>query len=54
MDVVALYPSVPREKTKEAMRENLEKRKVKKIPTDDLVELGEIVARFAVSQAEHE
>ena len=26
MDVVALYPSVPREKTKEAMRKNLERR----------------------------
>ena len=45
MDVVALYPSVPREKTRDAMRENLEKRKVKKIPTDDLIELGEMVLR---------
>ena len=27
MDIVALYPSVPSGKTKEAMRENLEKRK---------------------------
>ena len=45
MDVVALYPSVPREKTKEAMRENLDKRQVKKIPTEDLIELGEMVLR---------
>ena len=45
MDVVALYPSVPREKTKEAMRENLERRKGKKIPTEDLLELGEMVLR---------
>ena len=45
MDVVALYPSVPRGKTKEAMRENLEGRKGKKIPTEDLIALGEIVLR---------
>ena len=45
MDIVALYPSVPREKTKQAMRENLEQRKSKKIPTEDLLELGEMVLR---------
>ena len=45
MDIVALYPSIPREKTKEAMRENLELRTTKKIPTDDLIELGEMVLR---------
>ena len=45
MDVVALYPSVPRKKAKEAMRENLENRNVKKIPTEDLIELGEIILR---------
>ena len=43
MDIVALYPSVPREKTRAAMRENLEKRRSKKIPTEDLLELGEMV-----------
>ena len=43
MDIVALYPSVPREKTRAAMRENLERRKSKKIPTEDLLELGEMV-----------
>ena len=43
MDVVALYPSVPREKTKQAMEENLEGRSSKKIPTKDLIELGEMV-----------
>ena len=45
MDVVALYPSVPREKTREAMRENLDKRKLKKIPTEELLELGDMVLR---------
>ena len=45
MDVVALYPSVPRDKTREAMRENLERRRVKKIPTEDLIELGDMVLR---------
>ena len=45
MDIVALYPSVPRAKTREAMRENLDKRKTKKIPTEDLIELGEMVLR---------
>ena len=45
MDVVALYPSVPRAKTREAMKENLDKRKTKKIPTEDLLELGEMVLR---------
>ena len=45
MDIVALYPSVPREKTREAMRENLERRRTKKIPTEDLLELGDLVLR---------
>ena len=45
MNVVALYPSVPRKKAKEATRENLENRNVKKIPTEDLIELGEIILR---------
>ena len=31
MDVVALYPSVPREKAKKAMKKNLEARRSKKI-----------------------
>ena len=45
MDVVALYPSVPREQTRKAMEESLEKRTVKKIPTKDLLELGDMVLR---------
>ena len=45
MDVVALYPSVPREKAKEAMKKNLEARRSKKIPTEDLIELGDMVLR---------
>ena len=45
MDVVALYPSVPQAKAKEAMRRSLEARKDKKIPTDDLIELSEIVLK---------
>ena len=45
MDIVALYPSVPREKTRIAMKENLERRRSKKIPTEDLLELGDMVLR---------
>jgi hypothetical protein len=36
MDVVGLYPSVPRAKARAAMEENLEKRENGKIPTKDL------------------
>ena len=43
MDVVALYPSVPREKAREAMVRSLEARELKKIPTADLLELSEMV-----------
>ena len=45
MDVVALYPLVPREKTREAMRRTLDGRQNKKIPTEDLLELGDMVLR---------
>ena len=45
MDVVAFYPSKPREKTKESMRENLERRKRKEMPTDHLIDLREMVLR---------
>ena len=45
MDVVGLYPSVPREKTREAMRKSLDGRKMQKIPTEDLLELGDMVLR---------
>ena len=54
MDVVALYPSVPRMKAREAMRENLEARRIKKIPTEDLLELGDMVLRSNEFQYEGE
>ena len=40
-----LNSGVPRAKTREAIRESLDRRKTKKIPTEDLIELGEIVLR---------
>ena len=43
MDVVALYPMVPRKKAEQAMRKNLKGRKVKTIPTEDLLELAGLV-----------
>ena len=43
IDVVGLYPSVPREEAREAMRRNLDGRRMKKIPTDDLLELADLV-----------
>ena len=43
MDVVALYPMVPRKRAEAAMRRNLEKRETKTIPTEDLMELSKMV-----------
>ena len=43
MDIVALYPMVPREKAEAAMRKNLEGRKIKTIPTEEVMELGKMV-----------
>ena len=43
MDIVALYPMVPRVKAEAAMRRNLEKRETQTIPTEDLMELSKIV-----------
>ena len=43
MDIVVMFPSLPRAKTKEAMKENLEKRKTKKIPTEDLISLRKMI-----------
>lgn len=43
MDIVGLYPSVPRGKAKEAMMRNLEGRTSKKIPTEELLELSDLV-----------
>mgnify|MGYP001792592374 CR=1 FL=1 len=54
MDVVALYPSVPRMKAREATRENLEAREIKKILTENLLELGDLVLRSNEFQYEGE
>ena len=54
MDIVALYPSVPQEKAREAMRENLDKRREKKIPTEDLLELSDMILRSNEFQFEGE
>jgi hypothetical protein len=43
MDVVALYPSVPKEGGRNAMRKNLEQRTDKSIPTEELMELAKLV-----------
>ena len=43
MDIVALYPMVPRKKAEAAMRKILEGRETKIIPTEDLMELSQIV-----------
>ena len=43
MDIVALYPMVPRKRAEEAMRKNLEGRATKTIPTEDLMELAKLV-----------
>ena len=43
MDIVALYPMVPRRRAEEAMRKNLEGREVKGVPTEDLMELAKLV-----------
>ena len=43
MDIVALYPMVPRKKAEEAMEKNLEEWSTKTIPTEDLMELASLV-----------
>ena len=43
MHIVALYPMVPRRKAEAAMEKIFENRKVKTIPTQDLMELSRIV-----------
>ena len=43
MDVVGLYPMVPRARAEEAMRKNLDSREIKTIPTEDLMELAKLV-----------
>ena len=39
LDIVALYPMVPRKEAEAAMRKILERKKTKTIPTEDLMEL---------------
>lgn len=43
VDVVNMYPSIPRVQGREAMRKNLERRLDKSIPTKDLLELADLV-----------
>ena len=43
MDIVALYPMVPRAKAEGAMRRNLDMRRTKTIPTEDLMQLAQMV-----------
>ena len=54
MDIVALYPSVPQGKARQAMQESLERRNEKKIPTEDLLELSELVLKSNEFQFEGE
>ena len=42
MDIMVLYPMVPRARAEEAMRKTLEERK-KTIPTEDIMELSKVV-----------
>ena len=43
MDIVALYPMVPRARAEVAMENILERRKIKTIPTEDLMDLSRLV-----------
>ena len=42
-DVVGLYPNIPHQAGLKALKEALEKRDIKKIPTEDLVKMAEFV-----------
>ena len=42
-DVVGLYPSIPHQAGINALKEALDKRPLKKIPTDDLIKMAEFV-----------
>ena len=44
-DVVGLYPNIPHEQGIEALRESLEKRDKKTIPTEKLIEMTEFVLK---------
>ena len=42
-DVVVLYPSIPHQVGLNSLKEALDKRPLKKIPTDDLIKMAEFV-----------
>ena len=42
-DVVSLYPNIPHQAGLKALKEALEKRDIKKIPTEDLVKMAKFV-----------
>ena len=42
-DVVGLYPSIPHQAGLIALKEALDKKQLKKIPTDDLIKMTKIV-----------
>ena len=44
-DVVGLYPSIPHTAGLVALRDALDNREVKKIPTEDLVKMAEFVLK---------
>ena len=44
-DVTALYPSIPQDVELKALREVLDKREKKKIPTEELVQMAEFVLK---------
>ena len=44
-DIVGLYPSIPHTAGLAALRDALDKREAKKIPTEDLVKMAEFVLK---------
>ena len=44
-DVVGLYPSIPHQAGLSALKEALENRSVKKIPTENLIKMAEFVLK---------
>ena len=48
-DVVGLYPSIPHNVGLRALKEALDKREQKKIPTEDLLQMTEFVLKIFLS-----
>ena len=48
-DVVGLYPSIPHNVGLRALKEALDKREQKKIPTEDLLQMAEFVLKIFLS-----